>query len=347
MNLKRRHIVSLAAVGVLAVATTASAAGAGIFNDVPEDHLFANAIEWAKDNGVVYGYDNGDFGPDDPVERGQLAAILKRYHENLVVPGLADGGSDGSAGPSGSVGPRGAQGPAGTQGPKGQPGTSGAAGAQGPAGPAGPEGPEGKKGDSAEEKLGMSVEAYLDAKVNGYVTGLGPDAVRKWDWSQTRADGFHVFTPQGLFVATSENASIPSPDSRKVAGYLNVDDFELDLITGSSLEYIKLGGTFDFEPGLQAEVDLNGDGTKDGILVGEEVYGGNWWLAGITPGFDTTAAPTVGGGGGTFNGSIAQWTAAYENAEVLRIGFSLGSGVYSIGQITGFTIGPFSFDFTA
>jgi hypothetical protein len=193
----------------------------------------------------------------------------------------------------------------------------------------------------------MSIEAYLDEKVNGYVQGLGPAAILDWDWTQTRADGFHVFTPQGLFVATSENPSVPSPDSRKVAGYLEVDDFQLGALAGSSLEYTKIGGTFAHEPGLQAVVDLNGDGETDGILVGEEVYGGNWWLASIAPGFDTSAAPAVGGGGGSFNGTIPQWTAAYPQAKVENIGFSLGSGVYSIGHITQFTIGGVVYDFTA
>ena len=263
------------------MATTASAAGAGIFNDVPQDHLFANAIEWAKDNGVVYGYDNGDFGPDDPVERGQLTAILKRYHENLIVPGLADGGSDGSAGPSGSVGPRGAQGPAGAQGPKGEPGVPG------PRGPRGEEGHDGENGASAEDQLGTTIGAYLDAEVNGYMTGLGPDAALEWDWSQTRSGGTHVFTPQGLFVATTPAAG----SNDKVAGYLDVDDLDVDgvntdefgligLATPFSMEYTKLAGDFPYEPGLQAVVDFNNDGTPDGILVGEEVYGGvDWWLS--------------------------------------------------------------------
>ena len=326
------------------MATTASAAGAGIFNDVPEDHLFANAIEWAKDNGVVYGYDNGDFGPDDPVERGQLTAILKRYHENLVVPGLGDGGSDGSAGPSGSVGPRGAQGPAGTQGPKGEPGVPG------PRGPRGEEGHDGEDGDSASEELGMPVKTYLDQKVNSYVEGLGPDAVLEWDWSETRADGFHVFTPEGLFVATSEVPSNPSPDSRKVAGYLDVEDFDLSALAAPfAMEYTKLAGDFPYEPGLQAVVDFDNDGTADGILVGEEVYGGvDWWLSNSAAQFVKDGAPDHSGGFGSANhGTIAGWDTNFPNAKVLEIGFSLGSGVYSIGQITGFTIGPFTFDFTA
>ena len=36
-------------------------------------------MAWASANGVVSGYENGGFGPGDPVTREQLAAILYRY----------------------------------------------------------------------------------------------------------------------------------------------------------------------------------------------------------------------------------------------------------------------------
>jgi hypothetical protein len=189
----------------------------------------------------------------------------------------------------------------------------------------------------------MTIEAYLDMKINNYVIGLGPAANLPWDFSQTRANGFHVFTPDGLFVATT--AAAGSLD--KVAGYLDVADFGLVQLTGSSLEYTQLGGTFLYEPGLQAVVDLDNNGSPDAILVGEEVYGDNWWLAGVSGGLDTTGFPTEGGGGGTYNGTIAQWLAARPNAKVQAVGFSLGSGVYSIGQITSMSIGGTTYDFTA
>ena len=50
----------------------------GSFEDVPADAWFAAGVEWAAQNGIVFGY--GDtYGPDDPVTREQLAAILYRY----------------------------------------------------------------------------------------------------------------------------------------------------------------------------------------------------------------------------------------------------------------------------
>jgi len=51
----------------------------GVFTDVPADTWYTDGVEWAAMNGIVNGYGNGKFGPDDPVTREQLAAILYRY----------------------------------------------------------------------------------------------------------------------------------------------------------------------------------------------------------------------------------------------------------------------------
>lgn len=48
------------------------------FDDVSADY-YAEAILWASANGIVTGYGNGKFGPDDNIIREQLAAILYRY----------------------------------------------------------------------------------------------------------------------------------------------------------------------------------------------------------------------------------------------------------------------------
>ncbi len=49
------------------------------FVDVDSDEWYAEAIAWAEANEIVYGYGNGEFGPDDTITREQLAAILYRY----------------------------------------------------------------------------------------------------------------------------------------------------------------------------------------------------------------------------------------------------------------------------
>ena len=38
-------------------------------------------IDWAKETGLMVGYTDGTFRPDQPVTRGELATILHRYHE--------------------------------------------------------------------------------------------------------------------------------------------------------------------------------------------------------------------------------------------------------------------------
>lgn len=53
--------------------------GGTVFPDVDSTAYYANATRWASANGIVSGYPNGNFGPDDPITRQQLAAILWRY----------------------------------------------------------------------------------------------------------------------------------------------------------------------------------------------------------------------------------------------------------------------------
>lgn len=49
------------------------------YTDVPEEIWFTDAIVWATENGIVNGYGNSLFGPNDPVTREQMAAIFYRY----------------------------------------------------------------------------------------------------------------------------------------------------------------------------------------------------------------------------------------------------------------------------
>jgi hypothetical protein len=49
------------------------------FTDVVSNAWFSKSITWAAQNGIVGGYGNGKFGPDDNITREQLAVILWRY----------------------------------------------------------------------------------------------------------------------------------------------------------------------------------------------------------------------------------------------------------------------------
>lgn len=61
------------------MAGSPSVSGSSDFTDVAAGKWFAKAVAWAAANGIVNGYGDSLFGPNDPVTREQLAAILYRY----------------------------------------------------------------------------------------------------------------------------------------------------------------------------------------------------------------------------------------------------------------------------
>lgn len=56
--------------------------GAAGFGDTAGGAWYTEAVRWAAGCGVVKGYDNGRFGPNDAVTREQMAAILYRYAQH-------------------------------------------------------------------------------------------------------------------------------------------------------------------------------------------------------------------------------------------------------------------------
>ena len=68
------------------------AAAGTSFVDVPADAWYAKAVNWAASAGIVDGYGSGKFGPEDPVTREQMAAILYRYaqYKDYDVTATAD-----------------------------------------------------------------------------------------------------------------------------------------------------------------------------------------------------------------------------------------------------------------
>ncbi len=70
------------------------------FTDVDRDEYYAPYIAWAAENGIVLGYGDGTFGPEDLVTREQAAAMMWRYAqyigadvsagENADISGFAD-----------------------------------------------------------------------------------------------------------------------------------------------------------------------------------------------------------------------------------------------------------------
>ena len=68
--------------------------GKNSFTDVEAGKWYADAITWTAENRIFAGYGKDKFGPDDPITREQLAAILYRYADykgyDLTVKGNLD-----------------------------------------------------------------------------------------------------------------------------------------------------------------------------------------------------------------------------------------------------------------
>lgn len=71
------------------------------FGDISGDEWYGPAVLWAAENGIVTGYQNGNFGPADMITREQMALMMFRYakyldSENGVradISGFLDAGS--------------------------------------------------------------------------------------------------------------------------------------------------------------------------------------------------------------------------------------------------------------
>lgn len=165
-----------------------------------------------------------------------------------------------------------------------------------------------------------------------------------WNLSETRATGHNKLVDGGLRVWTEGNGG-----TDKAAGYYDAVDFELDDADDFSLVWTGTSPA----PGGQLVVDLDNDGAPDGILVVEESYdgiGGSLWLPSIWGStVNASMMPHEPGGGGYPNqGSLASWNAAFPDAKVLSIGYSLGSGIFGNGIISKISVGDvdYTFDMT-
>ncbi len=61
------------------------------FADVKSDAYYSDAVAWAAENGVVNGYADNTFAPDDNVSREQLVTILHRYAQKKGYATKASG----------------------------------------------------------------------------------------------------------------------------------------------------------------------------------------------------------------------------------------------------------------
>ena len=68
-----------------------SVSGAAGFLDVSSGQWYSAGVAWAAKNGIVNGYGNGSFGPDDNVSREQMLTILYRYAQQKGIDTSARG----------------------------------------------------------------------------------------------------------------------------------------------------------------------------------------------------------------------------------------------------------------
>jgi len=163
---------------------------------------------------------------------------------------------------------------------------------------------------------------------------LAVTSLSEWNLSETRATGHNEMTADGVHVWTEGSTNI-GPRTDGVAGTWNTDkaaaykaaSFKLsELGEGFGLE---LSGSDPTPPGLQLVVDLDNNGTPEGNLVSEPAYAASTlWLSNNWTGIDLSSAPaTVNGGGTGKGGTVNAWLAAFPDAKIMAVGYSLGSGV--------------------
>ena len=81
-NLSRAQFVTI----LYRIAGEPDVTTSGSFADVPAGKWYSKAVEWAKENGLITGYENTNrFGPADPITREQIWTIYWRANGSPVV----------------------------------------------------------------------------------------------------------------------------------------------------------------------------------------------------------------------------------------------------------------------
>ena len=58
------------------------------YSDIPENEWYTEAIRWASSEGIVSGYGDGRFGPNDLITREQMAVMIYRYEQKFGSGGF-------------------------------------------------------------------------------------------------------------------------------------------------------------------------------------------------------------------------------------------------------------------
>ena len=166
--MSRWKLVAALVVALTLIVPVAAFAATSLFEDVPDDSIFVNDINWMKVSGVTKGCNppiNTKYCPGDNVTRQQMSAFMHRLAVNQVV----DAGTVEGLTAAELEGQKGDTGPAGPQGDTGDTGPAGPQGDAGDLGPIGPEGPQGVPGPSPIADYRSAVVPGVDNTGNGEV----------------------------------------------------------------------------------------------------------------------------------------------------------------------------------
>ena len=71
-------------IGVIGTAVSASRAGSSVFPDVPVGSYYDSAIGEMYSLGIITGFNDGTFRPDDGLSRGQAAVLMQRLRNDVL-----------------------------------------------------------------------------------------------------------------------------------------------------------------------------------------------------------------------------------------------------------------------
>lgn len=169
-----------------------------------------------------------------------------------------------------------------------------------------------------------------------------------WNYSESRPHSPVLpehFTADGLVLDITGDRTHDAANAvgGKVAGYIAVDPpVNLSDVNGFNAV---LGYNGLVKPGYQLVIDRDGNpATYDGILVGEPVYGANWWASTPAVWPELDASIHQPGGGGPVSGTLTAFHGVDADATVIAVGFSLGT--LAVGQETKGTLSSLTFNNT-
>ena len=83
--MRKWAVAAIASVVAVVIAPGASAvAQSQRFPDVAPDHYAFEAVEWAAEVGVTFGYNDGTFQPERPLHKSHAVLFMERYYNEIL-----------------------------------------------------------------------------------------------------------------------------------------------------------------------------------------------------------------------------------------------------------------------